>query len=97
MGRCLRLLRLRASADLSLAFWPRDMKKACFFASLMISSDITLRLKRRSALSMDSPWLTTTVAMTFLRSKTDETRARRQGARRTVATQYLFCLLNSIG
>jgi len=55
IGRCLRLLRLRASADLSLAFCPRDMKKACFFASLIISSDITLRLKRRSADSIDSP------------------------------------------
>ena len=55
IGRCLRLLRLRASADLSLAFCPRDMKKACFFASLIISSDITLRLKRRNADSIDSP------------------------------------------
>jgi hypothetical protein len=29
----------------------------------MISSVITLRLKRRSALSIDSPWLTVTIAI----------------------------------
>ena len=39
------LFRLRARADLSLAFWLGGMKNACFFASLMISSVITLRLK----------------------------------------------------
>ena len=49
------LLRLRASADLSLAFCPGGIKKACFFASLIISSVITLRLNRRNALSIDSP------------------------------------------
>lgn len=49
------LFRLRAKADLSFAFWPGGMKNACFLASLMISSVITLRLKRRSALSIDSP------------------------------------------
>src|SRR5918999_1312186 len=96
MGRDLRLLRLRARADLSLAFWPRDMKKACFFASLMISSDITFRLKRRSALSMDSPWLTTTVAITSLRSKTDETRARRVRRPAQTCDSTFDSLLNSL-
>jgi hypothetical protein len=57
------LFRLRASADFNLAFWPGGMKNACFFASLIISSVITLRLKRRSALSIDSPWLTVTIAI----------------------------------
>jgi hypothetical protein len=32
---------------------------------LMISSVITLRLKRRSALSIDSPWLIVTIAIRF--------------------------------
>jgi len=50
---------------LSFAFWPGGMKKACFFASLIISSVITLRLKRRKALSIDSPWLTVTTAIYF--------------------------------
>src|SRR6266849_1302420 len=57
------LFRLRARADLSFAFWPGGMKNACFFASLMISSVITFRLKRRNALSIDSPWLTVTIAI----------------------------------
>src|SRR5438552_7465915 len=64
-GRPFFLLRLRAKADLSLAFWPGGMKKACFFASLIISSVITLRLKRRNALSIDSPWLIVTTAISF--------------------------------
>lgn len=59
------LFRLRASADLSLAFWPGGIKNACFFASLIISSVITLRLKRRNALSIDSPWLIVTMAIRF--------------------------------
>src|SRR6185295_11682653 len=65
------LFRLRARADLSLAFWPGGIKKACFLASLMISSVITLRLKRRNALSIDSPGFTFTTAIyfsTFLRT-----------------------------
>src|ERR1044071_2503991 len=62
-GRTFFLLRLRASADFSFAFCPGGMKNACFFASLMISSVITLRLKRRSALSIDSPGLTLTTAI----------------------------------
>jgi hypothetical protein len=57
------LFLLRARADLSFAFWPGGMKNACFFASLMISSVITFRLKRRNALSIDSPWLTVTIAI----------------------------------
>ena len=57
------LLRLRARADLSFAFWPGGIKNACFFASLIISSVITLRLNRRRALSIDSPWLTLTIAI----------------------------------
>jgi len=65
LGRPFFLLRLRAKADLSFAFWPGGMKKACFFASFMISSVITLRLKRRNALSIDSPWLTVTTAIYF--------------------------------
>src|SRR6185369_2272811 len=59
------LFRLRARADLSLAFWPGGMKNACFLASLMISSVITLRLKRLSALSIDSPGFTFTTAIYF--------------------------------
>jgi len=57
------LFRFRARADLSLAFCPGGMKNACFLASLMISSVITFRLKRRRALSIDSPWLTVTIAI----------------------------------
>lgn len=57
------LFRLRASADFNLAFCPGGMKNACFFASLIISSVITLRLKRRNALSIDSPWFTVTIAI----------------------------------
>src|SRR6266853_1390966 len=64
-GRPFFLLRLRAKADFSFAFWPGGMKKACFFASLIISSVITLRLNRRNALSIDSPWLTVTTAIYF--------------------------------
>ena len=64
-GRPFFLLRLRAKADLSFAFWPGGMKKACFFASFIISSVITLRLKRRNALSIDSPWLIVTTAISF--------------------------------
>src|SRR5947199_4864471 len=59
------LFRLRARADLSFAFWPGGIKKACFLASLMISSVITLRLKRRNALSIDSPEFTVTTAIYF--------------------------------
>ena len=51
-------LRLRAFADLSFAFCPGGIKCACFLRSLIISSLITLRLKRRSALSIDSLLLT---------------------------------------
>src|SRR6266571_3475659 len=57
------LFRFRAKADLSFAFWPGGIKNACFFASLMISSVITLRLKRRNALSIDSPGLIVTIAI----------------------------------
>src|ERR1041384_5110119 len=57
------LFRLRARADLSFAFWPGGIKKACFLASLMISSVITLRLNRRKALSIDSPGLIVTTAI----------------------------------
>jgi hypothetical protein len=57
------LFRLRARADFSFAFCPGGMKYVCFFASLIISSVITLRLKRRKALSIDSPWLTVTIAI----------------------------------
>src|SRR6185503_9702103 len=57
------LFRLRARADFNLAFCPGGMKNACFLASLIISSVITLRLKRRNALSIDSPWLTVTIAI----------------------------------
>jgi hypothetical protein len=65
LGRPFFLLRLRAKADLSFAFWPGGMKKACFFASLIISSVMTLRLNRRNALSIDSPWFTVTTAINF--------------------------------
>lgn len=57
IGRCWRKrrrLRLRAFADLSFAFCDGGMKCACFLRSLMISSLITFRLKRRSADSIDS-------------------------------------------
>src|ERR1700704_2024328 len=57
------LFRLRARADFSFAFWPGGIKNACFFASLIISSVITLRLKRRNALSIDSPGLIVTIAI----------------------------------
>src|SRR5215471_12895208 len=63
LGRPFFLLRLRASADFSFAFWPGGMKNACFFASLMISSVMTFRLNRRKALSIDSPGLTVTTAI----------------------------------
>ena len=64
-GRPFFLLRLRANADLSLAFWPGGIKNACLFASLIISSVMTLRLKRRNALSIDSPGLIVTTAIYF--------------------------------
>lgn len=57
------LLRFLARADFSFAFWPGGMKNACFFASLIISSVMTLRLKRRKALSIDSPGLIVTIAI----------------------------------
>src|SRR5207245_5707811 len=64
-GRPFFLFRLRARADLSFAFWPGGIKNACLFASLIISSVITLRLKRRKALSIDSPGLIVTTAIYF--------------------------------
>ena len=57
------LFRFLASADFSFAFCPGGIKNACFFASLIISSVITLRLKRRNALSIDSPGLIVTIAI----------------------------------
>lgn len=48
-------LRLRASADLSRRFSPGGTKNAWRLTSRMMSSCCTLRLKRRSALSSDSP------------------------------------------
>src|ERR1051325_7296809 len=62
-GRPFFLFRLRAKADFNLAFCPGGIKKACFFASLIISSVITFRLNRRRALSIDSPGLTLTTAI----------------------------------
>src|SRR5437868_6330890 len=67
-GRLRFLLRLRAIADFNFAFCPGGMKCACFFKSLIISSVITLRLKRRSALSIDSLLLTVTKAILNLLS-----------------------------
>jgi hypothetical protein len=68
-GRPFFLFRFRAKADFSFAFCPGGMKNACFFASLIISSVITLRLKRRNALSIDSPELTLTTAIYVSNSK----------------------------
>src|SRR5262249_20384174 len=62
-GRPFFLFRLRARADFNLAFCPGGIKKACFFASLIIFLVYTFRLKRLRELSIDSPGLTFTTAI----------------------------------